>query len=191
MRNKIIRLAIDCDGVLANFTKGALSAYKVITGRTIDPNSLKHWLFTSHLEFETAEQKELFHRALKAPGFAMSLEPLPGAKDAMKELRIIADVHVVTSPLSGSPTWAYERELWLSMHFGLPKSRIHHSEAKFVFSANIFVDDKPEHVREWSDYNPNGAAFLWDTPVNRQDTDLERLSSWEDLLDRLYGRLKP
>jgi 5'(3')-deoxyribonucleotidase len=186
--SKKIRLLLDCDGVLSDFVGGAVRLYNTLTGRRIDPDSIKEWNFTGALEFETKAQKERYDKALRAPGFAMSLDPLPGSKEAVKKLCERVSVHIVTSPLSGSVTWAHEREVWLDLHYGIPHSRVHHSQTKYVLSGDLFVDDKPENVQEWAYYNPLGTAFLWDTSGNRQDKELERLRSWDELLERIGGR---
>lgn len=185
---KKIRAIIDCDEVLSDFVGGAVQVYNIITERCLDPASLTEWKFTEHLEFENRHQKDLFDKTIRAPGFALSLKVLPGAKEGMKKLQEKVDVHIVTSPLSGAVTWAHERELWLDTHFGIPHHRVHHSQSKFVFSADLFVDDKPENVTEWQEHHPHGAAFLWDTLRNRQDKELERIHSWDDLLERISGR---
>jgi 5'(3')-deoxyribonucleotidase len=188
MKKKIFRMLLDCDGVLADFTGGAVKLYNTITGRKMDPSSIRVWNFTGALEFETPAQKILFDRALRAPGFAMSLEPLPGSTEGVQALRQKVDLHIVTSPLSGSATWAYERSTWLEMHYAIDHHRVHHSDMKWVFSGDLFVDDKPQNVREWQDNNLHGTSFLWDTPGNRDETELERISSWDELLERINGR---
>lgn len=190
MKGRQIRVLMDCDGILADFVKGAVLLYNRITRRKLDPKSIKVWDFTGSLEFEVPEQKEIFEKALRAPGFAMNLEPIAGSQEGVQKLRQKVDLHIVTSPLSGSVTWQYERALWLHAHFHIDHYRVHQSDTKWVYSGDLFVDDKPQHVREWQDYNPDDVAFLWDTPGNRGDDakGLERICSWEELLERINGR---
>lgn len=47
---------------------------------------------------------------------------------------------------------------------------------------DIFVDDKPAHVRAWQAANPAGMAYLFDAPYNRYDTGLITIRSLEALL---------
>ena len=187
---KKIRLLMDCDGVLADFVGGTAKLYNRITGRKLDPASIKVWDFTGSLEFETPEQREYFEHLLRSPGFAMHLEPLSGSREAVAILKNLVDLHIVTSPLSDSTTWVHERVEWLKLHYGIDKKHIHHSDTKFVYSGDLFVDDKPEHVRAWDEENPNGMALLWSTPGNQGEKDVTYIGSWEGLIDLIKSRRK-
>ena len=189
MRSRPIRLLTDADGVLVDFNGGALDVYARLTGNYVDPQSLTEWEFTSSLKFDNEGMRDLFWRHLNEEGFCKNLKPLPGAVEAIKKLRDMqVDVHVVTSPMKTCPTWTHEREFWIAKHLNLPRTRIHHSAFKAVYSGDLFIDDKPEHVMEWSDYNPGGAAFLWNAPGNRNAKGLNRLHSWDELFGLIEAR---
>jgi 5'(3')-deoxyribonucleotidase len=191
-----IRLLLDADGVLLDFAQHACRAYRTETGREVNPKALEHWYFTDHLEFVDKEEKHRFENRMRAVGFCLTIPPTPGAKEAMKELLSMdkerrIELHIVTSPLGGCPTWTHERELSLFMNFGLDHSRVHHSQTKYVFSGDLFVDDKPANVISWIDHNSNGAGFLWDTLGNQSEKELRRLKAWGELIEIIKARLRP
>jgi hypothetical protein len=44
---------------------------------------------------------------------------------------------------------------------------LHELHAKYVFSGEMLIDDKPETVERWCREHPNGRGVLWDQPYNR------------------------
>ena len=194
MRRSNPRVLLDCDGPMADFMGATLGVYKDITGKAVDPNSLTKWYFTDQLfpekeEGQLSDQAREFWRRLRAPGYCMSLKPIPGAVESVgRILEAGIDVHVVTSPMKDSPTWAFERETWLAGHFKLPRQRIHHSNAKHIYSGDLFLEDNPDNLLEWGDHNPTGATLLWDTPSNRNSSAFSRVKTWSEIEEILFSR---
>jgi len=120
----------------------------------------------------------------QAPGFCRSFEPYSGAVEAIDALEEVMDVYIVTSPMR-SPTWVHERSEWLSEHFGIPRNRQVHTQAKYLVSGDLFIDDNPEHVKEWAEHNPRGMPVLWDRPYNQHPVTIRgpwiRAKTWEDV----------
>ena len=189
-KGRVIRLLCDCDGVLSDFVGGALDLYKLVTGQGLDRDTITDWDFTGNLPFATKAEKETYDKLLRAPGFAMNLKPLVNSQPAIALLQDLTELHIVTSPLSGSATWAHERETWLKLHYGISHKRIVHIETKYILRGDLFVDDKHQNVRAWQEANPDGAAFLWDHPCNRgeETKDLDRLTSWGELIEMIKAR---
>ncbi len=169
-----MRILLDCDGVLADFVGYVLDTILEQTGREYTHADVTEWDFGNLLE--TAEERRALWMALKAPGVAQELRPIPGAAAAVEALRLAGhDIHVVTSPMPDCPTWTYERELWLRDYMGIERKRVIHASNKNLVAGDVLVDDNWDNVRGWVTAQPDvGDAprrpygVLVDAPYNRR-----------------------
>lgn len=160
-------ILVDVDGVLADFTKAALDLVHQVTGRQYKPSDVRTWeVFDSIPE---PEAKKEVYGLLKGRGGCMGIPVYEGAKEEFTKLRELADVVVVTSPFVGSEAWAHERELWLYAHFGIKPKDIIHAHKKERIHGNLFLDDKPEHIKDWLGYwvlsrrDTSCLGIVWET----------------------------
>lgn len=189
----MIELVMDADGVFVDFIGGVLRETKILTGRDVARSQLTNWDIFKDLEEITGHKglADLLGEHVDAPGFCAALEPCEGAEAALQDLLHLdraAEIHlqILTTPWQGSPTWAHERARWFARR-GLHVSRVTHSAVKDKWHADIFVDDKPEHVREWAarHHNQEGHAFLWPCSHNVHEKTLPRLDGWDHLIDTI------
>lgn len=177
-----VKIALDCDGVLADFTSGALAIVKEVTGRSYTPAEVTRFDFTEALGLSIQEARAVKKAIGARQGFAASLLPYPGAVHGVRRLREFGDVICVTSPWTSNPWWCEEREAWLAQHFGIEV--VHHAEDKSGYEADIFVDDRSSHVRAWARNWPQGTAVFWRTPHNGMECipdNAEVAETWEEL----------
>ena len=177
-----LQIALDCDGVLSDFTQGALHVVEEITGRRYEPTDVGEFDFTKALGLSTDEAHAVKAVIGGRRGFAAALAPYPLAKEGVHRLRELGDVFCVTSPWDSNPWWRAEREAWLALHFGI--DRVYHAEDKSGYPADVFVDDRSKHVRAWSSAWPGRAAVLWRTLHNTNEAvpvGAHSISSWEAL----------
>lgn len=187
-----MRLLIDCDGVLSHFLDAYLSVVNHVLKRNHTEEDVTEWAIERALGLTEEQQKEI-HSYVASRGFATHLQPYDGSIEAMTRLRANHDVYIVTSPLHGSPTWMHDRERWLESTMGISRDRVIHTAAKHCVSGDVFIDDKPENVRNWQAAHPNGIALLWHQPYNwapEHRGDLMVCHSWQHLFDilELLGR---
>lgn len=166
------RFLCDVDDVVANYVQGFVSA---VIATDVRPGIKQDHVFTEwdlskSLQL-TEEEDNKVYSLINMPGFASMLNPLPGAVEGVMKLMKIADVFFVTSPLKSSPTWAYDRRLWLEKLFG-DDTKIVSTHEKFLVDGDFLLDDKPEHCSEWSAEHPFGWAMLWSTGRNAGDVPL-------------------
>lgn len=172
-------LLLDADGVFVDFVKGYLGAVESVTGKHFTPDQITQFDIGKALGL-TPEEIKAVYASLK-PGFCESLDPIPGAVEAVQRLMCITDVYVVTSPLSALPTWAHERENWIQKHLGLSKKRILSGSPKHLVRGDFFVDDRAENVVEWDLHNA-GVAVMWKSPWNeRYPWHGQRFNDWSKL----------
>lgn len=175
-----IRFLTDVDEVLCNFQKPALEAMARL-GKNIGEDYDQWDIFLCL----TPEEKAKVFADIETPGFCRSLEPLPGAVEAIREIQTFADVYAVTSPFH-SPTWVHERDAWLKEHFGLEKKNIVYTSAKYLVGGDVLLDDRPENVTKWREFNPEGVGLLWHLPQTRNHMyPGPRVYSWEEVLSHL------
>ncbi len=171
---------LDCDGVLADFVSATLDLVHTLGGRRHASDEVRTWeIFDS---IGTPELRERVYDRMNREGFCRDvIRPYPGAVEAIADLREHADVYVVTAPFR-TATWMSERLAWLGHHFALPADHVVFTERKQLVRGDVFVDDKPDHVRRWDAGRRacTGRAFLWDQAYNRE-ADLPRLRSWAEL----------
>jgi hypothetical protein len=159
-----LKIALDCDGVMADFTTGALAIVEEVTGRRHVPAEVKIFDFTAALGLAAREAREVKRRIGSREGFAAGLKPYPEAVQGVARIRELGEVFCVTSPWDSNPWWREERSAWLALHFGI--DTVHHAEDKRWYPADVFVDDRAKHVEAWGKTWPNGHAVLWRTLHN-------------------------
>jgi 5'(3')-deoxyribonucleotidase len=176
------RFLCDVDEVLADFQSPTFEIIGRLLKRQLTQYDYDVWDVFSLF---TKEEVELLFTEIERPGFCRSLKPLPGAIDAIKELRQIADVYVVTSPFH-SETWVAERDAWLMEHFGFTRKQIVHTSAKYLVEGDAFLDDNPSHVLHWKEEHPDGLAMLWHIPNTRKlPHDDVRVFTWERVIEEV------
>ena len=173
---------IDCDEVLCDFQNPAFDLIKRVTGRVYTPDCFDTWDIFSVLDEKEAE--EVFN-LMEQPGFCASLLRAPGAVEFIQEMQEYVNIYVVTSP-QHNRHWVYERTEWLREHFNFQKKHIIHTAAKHMVRGDAFLDDKPEHIENWSKKNPNGLAMLWHIPNTRNlGQGLLRVKTWQEVLEQV------
>lgn len=172
------RFLIDADEVLFDFQSAAFSILHKLNGRVLTSSDYHVWDLFSEIR---PDEKDHLIAEISKPGFCRDLKPLPGAQEAVRQLRAVVDVYAVTSPWT-SPTWVYERNASLEEHFSINKKHIVQTSAKYLVKGDFFLDDNPTHVTEWSAAHPDGVGMLWHIPNTRNlGLDHQRVRSWDEV----------
>lgn len=145
------------------------------------PDDYDGWDIFSPLS--PSEVETLFKR-IKTPGWCRSLEPIPGAKEAIAEISTFCDVYAVTAQFD-SETWVHERSAWLKEHFNISFDKAIFTQAKYAVAGDVFLDDKPINVSKWVEYHPDGLGLLWHMPNTRNMTGGVRVHDWASVITHL------
>lgn len=172
-----MRVLIDVDGVVADLL-GHLWARMDTLIRIED---LKSWHIISDLpEHESKQILHWFHDM----EFWRTLPVMDGAREGVQYLRESGyDVAWVTAPYPSCKGWADARYEWLQKNMNASYKDICLMPRKGLSQGDIFIDDKPENVREWQQANPKGKAFLYSHPFNQYEA-LPRFT-WGTMLSDL------
>ena len=182
------RVGVDCDGVLGDLLTSCLSVASEMLGREISMDHVHtHDIFEELLPEDRIAE---FWAKIGEPGLCRNIIPYPGAVDGMRQLAEVADVYCVTSYLRGAPQWVYERDLWVSEHFGIPRKKMIHTPAKYTFYGKMLIDDKPQNIDEWAREHETGVPVLWLQPYNLMHVSpsnhryrVVHTNSWDKVVD--------
>lgn len=179
------RFLVDVDDVLADLRPKVLQVVNEISGVEHTPDDFTGWDYFSVLD---AVQKKQAFEIMSTPGFCRSLQVLPGAKEAIRELQGLVKVLAVTWPFHVE--WFNERYEWLEKELGIPKEDVILTGAKYAVAGRWFLDDNLDNVLSWSAGNPCMGSMLWHTRATR---DLGyahlRVHSWDEVVQRVKSSL--
>jgi 5'(3')-deoxyribonucleotidase len=174
---------LDVDDVLADFSTAYMRVINEVAGLNLGPADHTEWNLINKAPKEHHE--EILRRA-REEGFCSSLGVVPGAQEAVHSLRLIGEVFAVTSPWKKHKTWCHERTEWLETHLGFYAKNVLHASAKYLVRGSVMIDDRPENLIEWADWNHIASLpLLWDRPHNRNEKGLLRVGGWPQAVQLL------
>lgn len=180
------RFLVDVDDVLADLRPRVLRVINEVSGKEYVPDDFKVWDYFCVLD---EDQKKRAFQAISAPGFCASLEVLPGAKEAIRELQSLVKVLAVTWPFHSG--WFDERYAWLEREFEMPKADVHLASSKYAVAGKWFLDDNLDNVLSWDAGNPGMVPMLWHTRATRDlGYDHLRVHSWDEVIERVKSDLQ-
>ena len=181
---KRLSIALDCDGVLGCFTTAALRVVEEVTGKRFVLADVTEYNFTRAIGLSESEAVAVKKVIGARRGFCASIPPYPHARQGVRRLRDLGEVFCVTHPWESNPWWRAERDSWLALHFGIDV--VHHANDKTGYEADVFVDDKSSHVRDWLSAWPGRTAVFWRTPHNTSESvpwGAHSIGSWDALYE--------
>lgn len=94
----------------------------------------------------TEAEKAIIQRVMTEPGFYRRLEPIAGAKEALRAaVKTGHDVRIVSAPYISNPTCASDKIDWIVRHYGSHwASRLILTNDKTVVHGDFLIDDKPK-----------------------------------------------
>jgi 5'(3')-deoxyribonucleotidase len=201
------RYLVDCDGVLADFVKGYLKVANRNAGTQYTNDDVRDWEISVLPGLKNVQRQTL--EEIGRPGWALTLDALPGAQDGMKRLVNEGEVYIVTSPLwlyqgtteklfeqkldeGYAETFAHDRVLWLERNFGIHRKKIIFASEKHLIEGDVLIDDKSENISGWLDderrhHSSTHCAVVWAQPWNKAyptgpDSRVLRTNNWSDAI---------
>lgn len=197
------KIAIDMDGVLADFVGSAIKAVKEEWGIDLSYDEIKEFRFANTVKrkqremgLEVLSNQKIYNRIMRDGTFE-NLKPMPGAVEVVHELVEKGhEITILTKALS-IHRWDEKRRKtvdstiseklnWLWNHFKkIPYNVIMVSdmEAKLLVNTHIIVDDDPRALE-----HPTAisicVAHPWNEEFRRQQKDMQQsISSMFELPD--------
>ncbi|MGN6325826.1 5' nucleotidase, NT5C type [Pseudolysinimonas sp.] len=140
-----LRILVDQDEVIAAFLPGL---ERLVEEQ--NPRIPKDWtpiVGTTRWDLladRPRSQQQAISRAMSTSGLFASLEPIPGALEALREMAAEGhDVHIVTSPMSSNPTCASDKLAWVTRYLGNDwRHKVVITDDKTIVRGDILFDDK-------------------------------------------------
>ena len=124
----------------------------------------------------------IFEEINREPGFFRFLPAKEGAAEGIKKLSYKYDIVFVTA----SEPYAYEdKYYWVKGNLSfLDKPNLVLTHRKDLITGDIFVDDGPHNLLK----SNAKTKIIFDHPWNRQVTQGQRVSDWDELVDLLLSQ---
>ncbi len=178
-----MRVLLDCDGVLGDFTSEVVRFCNLYARKTGEPEirleDVTDFDILECLGF--SEFQDQLDQHLAATNYCARMPVLPGSQAFVEKIRTMGhEVVIVTSPYSAVPNWGTERTRWLWRHFGVHADDVILAKRKDRIAGDVLVDDKLDNLRGFRD-----RGILFDQPWNRDNAGAFRAKTYQDVVARL------
>ena len=160
-----MRLGIDLDGVVANFTHGWMRFYNRDFGAQLVVDDSQDWGDLVNLtHFHDIDEFWRWSSRLDGRSVFWHLEPFPGAVEALQ--RLTRDGHEIVV-LTTKPDFAVtDTHDWIERH-GIPAAEIHILEDKWLVDCDVYLDDGPPVLAGLLKHRPDRLICRYVRPWNR------------------------
>jgi 5'(3')-deoxyribonucleotidase len=161
-----LRIALDVDGVLADFVGASLHWVRSQTGFGIWPEQITSWEIEN---FIPKKHRDSLISLWNSKSFCASIPIIGSPQSALLQLREKYIVRCVTSPMKTNRFWKAERELWLKNLLDFKGKDIIFSSKKYEHADmfDMLIDDGAHNVTDWLD-KTSKPSILIDRPWNSQ-----------------------
>jgi 5'(3')-deoxyribonucleotidase len=176
----VTRILLDVDGVIADLVGDLCSELRAV-GYRRQPEDVTTYEFQHALP---RDELAVVRGAMVRPGFVASMSWYPGAREFVRELQRLGEVVAVTKPFATSPTWAYERAVWLGRNI----EKVVQTAHKELVGGDFLIEDCVANAHTWRHAHPGGHAILLQRPwcdVHRLDMPLMGATSYEAVLETI------
>jgi 5'(3')-deoxyribonucleotidase/uncharacterized protein with PQ loop repeat len=174
-----LRIAVDMDEVIADSLSKHLSLYNRLTGANVTKELVSKRGLGTVIPHDRREQ---FEAIPHGDGFFDNLEVMEGSQAALLELSRHHDIFIASAAME-VPSSFDAKFRWLEKHFAfIPTSRIVFCGDKNIIDADVLVDDRSRHFKEF-----RGTGILFTAPHNVGESANLRANNWNDVLRILQG----
>ena len=174
-----LRIAVDMDEVIADSLSKQLNCYNQRTGERLTKEMVSKKGLTSLI---TGDRWEEFAGIPHEDGFFADLELIEGSREALLELSRNHEVYIASAAMEVPYSFDAKYD-WLQKNFPfIPTSRIVFCGDKNVINADVLVDDRSRHFKQF-----RGTGILFTAPHNAGEGAHLRANNWGEVLRILGG----
>jgi len=160
----VLIIALDIDGVVANFTEKVVEIYNQ---RHLPPIRFEDFKSFSFEECFSPPVVERIVQIFNEPGFFASLQPLPRAIEIVDLLSKDHHVEICTAPPHNvNPLAISEKISWALQHWPHLGRQVTVTTNKYLVKSDILIDDSISNITKWCMHHPQGHGFLVSQPWN-------------------------
>lgn len=185
-----MRIGIDVDGVLANFSADYAKLIVETTGRNLfhpgDTVNPPVWDWEKLRGYTDEEIKDVWKIIKASETFWADLEPLVGGLFLASRIEWVDkwhDIYYVTARVGNDAKW--QTEMWLNTVCGVPLPTVLLSKDKGAvckaLDLNIYVDDNLENIEGVELHSPQTHAYLLNYNYNQARPVKRRVTTLEDV----------
>lgn len=183
-----VRLGIDLDGVVTDFTKGWVEIYNRDFDAHIQVGDVVTW--SAPVKLTHFKNMSQFWRWARTCGDGKSLfrvlTPYPGALAGLNSLvRRGHELVIITTKPSFATNDTYE---WLAEH-EVPATEVHLIDDKASVFCDLYVDDASHNLRSYRDRRSGSVIVRWVQPWNKPLDGVVDAESWPEVLSLANGLL--
>jgi 5'(3')-deoxyribonucleotidase len=176
-----LRVGVDLDGVVADFTGGWVRLYNAHFDAAVTVDQVTAWdspELLTHFPSMTAFWRWARTAGERGRSLFADLEPYPGAVAGLRSLLDVAHVAIITT----KPTWAIPDTLdWLA-RLRLPLREIHITSDKPAVSCAVYLEDSPIQLANLRRRRPDSIVCRFVRPWNRPLAGCVDVTDFDDLL---------
>jgi 5'(3')-deoxyribonucleotidase len=179
----MVRLGIDLDGVVANFTKGWIDFYNRDFGTELTPDQVVTWDGVTEItHFEKMSEFWRWSSDLDGRSLFWHLEPFPDALEALH--RLDRDGHEIVI-LTMKPSFAKDdTQAWIAGQ-GIPTKEVHILTDKWRIDCDVYLDDAPHVLEDLVANRPDRLVCRYVRPWNRPLSGAEDVADFDEFGDLL------
>ncbi len=180
-----LRLGIDLDGVVADFTSGWIDRYNQQFGTSLHRDQATMW--SAPVEMGAFSSMGEFWRWASGleGGFFRQLDPYP---DALGTITALHDAGHRIVIITSKPSWAHEQtHRWIAAH-ELPTREVHITRDKASVACDVYLDDYNRNLLKLVAERPRATVCRyvrpWNDPIPRV-RDVHGCAAFTDIVHRL------
>ena len=173
-----MRIGIDLDGVVANFTKGWTTKYKEDFGQQINEEDITEWGLSKPLtHFEKEQDFWDWARNINGNTIFRHLEVYDDAIETMKSLSV--DGHEIVI-ISSKPWWTISDTYQWIGEKKIPSKEVHFRDDKWRIDCDIYLDDAPGQLESYIENRPDKVIVRFVRLYNKPLEGVVDVQNWKE-----------
>lgn len=179
-----MRLGIDLDGVVADFSSGWTERYNDEFGADLSAADIVTWSAMPELtHFDDMDEFWAWAEGGERQSVFRYLEPYPGALDALEQLSRNHDVVIITT----KPNWAiHDTYAWIA-DYQIPTREVHMTAKKWLVDCDLYLDDAVHNLVRLVDRRPDRVVCRFVRPWNKLVPGTRQVEDWDEFVALVEG----